>query len=205
MHRLAIGLTTLLAALLVVSQLALSPYLENRVANRLTEHGGTADVQLAGVPAARLLFGNGRKLQIRARALSVDLEKGQKDAFTQLDGFRDVTIAVSGSRAGPFRIRSFTVQGTGDHSYHVTVGGGATAGDVTSYAAQQLAGGFGRALAALAAGVLGDSEGAIPFNATMQIDTSGGQVQADDVVGSVAGFPAGPLAQVVANALLGAL
>ena len=205
MRRLAIRLAPFLVLLLVVSQFALPPYLEQRVSNRLTEHGGTADVDLDAIPAARLLFGHGRDLHINARNLSVDLEPGQKDVFNRLDGFKDVTIAVSDSRAGPFTVRSFWVRGTGDQTYDVIVSGDATAGDVARYAADRLAGGFGGALAGLAAGVLGESSRPIPFNARMQLDPSGGTVAVRDVNGDVAGLPAGPLAQIVANALLSAL
>jgi hypothetical protein len=64
---------------------------------------------------------------------------------------------------------------------------------------------LGQALAGLATSALGGFDRAIPFNATMQIDTSSGTPQARNVDGSVAGLPAGPLAQVVANALLSGL
>jgi hypothetical protein len=205
MRRLVIRLGSALVLLLVISQFALPPYLEHRVANRLTEHGGKADVQLSAIPAARLLFGDGGNLQIRASGLSVDLQPGQKDVFAHLDDFGDVTIAVSDSRAGPFTVSSFWVNRKADHSYDVIVSGNATAGDVARYAGGRLGGGFGEALAGLAAGVLGGAAGPIPFDARMEIDTGGGSVQARAVTGEVAGLPAGPLAQIVANALLGAL
>jgi hypothetical protein len=205
MRRLAIGLGTALALLLVVSQFALPPYLEHRVANRLTEHGGSADVQLSALPAARLLFGHGDGLHIRARGLSVDLQPGQKEVFSRLDGFGDVTIAVSDSRAGPFTIRSFQVRRTADRSYELIVAGDGSSGDVARYAGARLAGGFGQALAGLAAGALGNSTLPIPFSARMQLARVGGSLQARAVTGDVAGFPAGPLAQIVANALLSGL
>jgi hypothetical protein len=205
MRRLAIRLGGLLLALLVVSQFALPPYLEHRVANRLTGHGGTADVQMGAIPALRLLFGHGDDLHINARGLSVDLEQGQADVFKQLDDFGDVTIAVTDSRAGPFRIGSFRVRRSAAHAYALTVTGDGTAGDVARYAGGRLGGGFGQALAGLAAGVLGDTGRPIPFDAAMLIQTGGGTLQATNVAGDVAGLPAGPLAQIVANALLSAL
>jgi hypothetical protein len=205
MHRLAIPLGSTLVVLLVASQFVIPPYLEHRVANRLTGHGGSADVELSAIPALRLLFGHGDELDIRASGLSVDLEPGQRDVFRQLDDFSEVTIAVTDSRAGPFTIRSFHVRRQADHSYAVTVAGDGTAGDVARYAGGSLAGGFGQALAGLAAAALGNASLEIPFNAGMTLDTSGGTVQATAVTGEVAGFPAGPLAQIVANALLSAL
>jgi hypothetical protein len=205
MRRFAIRLGIVLVAVLVISQFALPPYLERRVEHRLTEHGGTAAVDLGAFPSLRLLFGHGGDLHVRAQGLSVDLENGQEDVFKQLDDFGDVTIAASGSRAGPFTVRAFAVQRRASHSYDVAVSGDGTSGDVARYAGARLGGGFGQALAGLAAAALGDSGRAIPFNARMNIDTSAGTPAARNVTGDVAGLPAGPLAQVVANALLSAL
>jgi hypothetical protein len=205
MRGLAIRLGSLAITVLLISQFAIPPFAENRVEDRLTAHGGTAAVDMSAIPALRLLFRHGDKLSMRAQGLSVDLDANQKDVFKQLDNFDEVTVAVSDSRAGPFTVRSFWIRGTGDHSYDVIIAGDGTAGDVARYAVGRLAGGFGQALAGLAAGALGSAERPIPFNARMKVDTSGGQVSARDVIGEVAGLPAGPLAQIVANALLSAL
>jgi hypothetical protein len=79
--------------------------------------------------------------------------------------------------------------------------GSGGAADVARYAGDRFGGGLGGALAGLAASAtLGDQQ--IPFDATMEIDTSSGTPVASNVNGSVGGFPAGPLAEVVANALL---
>jgi hypothetical protein len=205
MRRFAIRLGSALVALLIVSQVLLPPYLEHRVANRLTAHGGSAQVDMSAVPALRLLFGDGSGLHLRAQGLSVDLAPGQEDVFKRLDDFSDATIDISDSRAGPFTVRSFSVSRKADHAYDVVISGDATGGDVARYAGSQLAGGFGQALAGLAAGTLGALGGPIPFSARMRIDTAGGTPRAQNVIGEVAGLPAGPLAQIVANALLGAL
>ena len=81
----------------------------------------------------------------------------------------------------------------------------ATAGDVARYAGAQLAGGFGQALAGLATSALGGFDRPIPVNAAMVVDTSTQPPTAVDVTGEVDGLPAGPLARIVANALLGTL
>ena len=206
MQRFAIRLAIVLAALLVASQFALPPFLANQVEDRLTAHGGTADVKLRAFPSLRLLTKHGRELDITASGLSVDLEQDQQDVFQQLDDFRNVDIDVSNSRAGPFTVRRFQVKKDGGGEYGVLVSGDATAGDVARYAGDKLAGGFGQALAGLAASALGNFDRAVPFNARMHIETADGQKpRATDVQGQVAGFPAGPLAQIVANALLSGL
>ena len=205
MRRFAIRLGIPLAALLIASQLLLPPYAEHRVANRITEHGGSAAVDLSAFPALRLLFGDGGTLKVRAHGLSVDLESGQDDVFKQLDDFSDVDVTVLDSRAGPFTVTGFRVQRLAAHTYGVALAGDGTAGDVARYAGSRLGGGFGQALAGLAASALGGFDRPIPFDARMQIVTGQGAPRARNVDGSVDGLPAGALAQVVANALLSGL
>jgi hypothetical protein len=204
MRRFAIRLAIGLAALLIASQFLLPPFLEHRVASSLTEHGGTASVDLAAIPALRLLFGHGQKLHVTGSGLSVDLQ-GQKDVFKRLDNFSDVRIDISESRAGPFSVGRFAVTKTGDHSYAVAITGDATAGDVARYAGSRLAGGFGQALAGIAASALGGFDQRVPFDARMDVVTGAGTPQARNVQGAIAGLPAGALTQVVANALLSGL
>jgi hypothetical protein len=99
-------------------------------------------------------------------------------------------------------VSRFHVKKTGQHEFAVTVSGDGTAGDVARYAGSRLGGSFGQALAGLATSALGGFDRPIPFDAAMQIDTSGDTPTARNVEGQVAGLPAGALAQVVANALL---
>jgi hypothetical protein len=205
MRGLAIRLGGVLVSLAIASQFLLPPYLEDRIAGRLTAHGGTAQVSLSAIPAARLLFGDGQDLSVRARGLSFAVPRRSKDVFKQLDGFKRVTIAISDSQAGPFIVRSFWLERRAEHRFVLLVAADATAGDVARYAGAQLAGDFGQALAGLASSALGGFDRPVPVNARMEIDTSGDPPQAINVQGDVAGLPAGPLAQVVANALLSTL
>jgi hypothetical protein len=202
MRRFVIRLALGLALVLVLAQFALPAYLASRIEKRLTEHGGRAHVTLRAFPAERLLFGHGDRLEITASGLGVDLDPKQQDVFRRLDHFSDVQIDVRASRAGPFTISAYSVKRLADHTYAITTTGDGTAGDVARYAGSRLAGGFGQALAGLAASALGNFDRPIPFDAGMKVDTSGINPRAYAVVGDVAGFPAGPLAQVVANALL---
>jgi hypothetical protein len=204
MHRLLIRLGGLLVFLALVSQLMLPRYLEGRVSDRLTDRGGAAKVDLDAIPAERLLFGRGNRLAIQASGLSVDLT-GRSDVFGRLDKFGEVTIDISASRAGPFTVRSFQLERRGAHDYSMVLQADAAPVDVARYAGEQLAGGFGRALAGLAAGTLANPGRPIPVNARLQIDTSGPTPTAVAAEGDVAGLPAGPLAQIVANTLLGAI
>ena len=205
MRGLALRLGGPIVALALLSQFLIPPILEHRLAGRLTQHGGTAHVELGAIPAARLLFGHGHTLHIRARGLSVDVPQGGQDVFGQLDHFSDVDVSVTNSRAGPFTIVSFRLVRVGPHDYTVLVAAQANAADIAQYAADQLAGGFGSALAGLATGAIGGFDRPIPVHARMLIDTSQNPPHAADVQGDVAGLPAGPLAQIVTNALLSGL
>ena len=200
-----IRLAVILAILLIDSQFVIPPLAERHVADRLTDHGGSANVTIRAFPALKLLFGRGGRLGIDAHSLSVDLGPGQQDVFSRLDEFSDVSVTIAKSRAGPFSIAGFHLERLRAHVYVLTIRGDATAGDVARYAGARLGGQFGQDLAGLAAAALGDFDRPVPFNARMRIDTSTGTPHAQNVVGNVAGFPAGPLAEVVANALLGGL
>jgi hypothetical protein len=202
MRRFAIRLAIALAVLLVVTQFVLPPIAENRVEDGVTQHGGTAKAELSAIPALELLFKHGDTFKLNASGLSVDLKQNQSDVFNQLDDFAEVNIAVTNSRAGPFTVNDFRVKKTGQHQFDVAISGNGTAGDVARYAGSRLGGGFGQALAGLAVSAIGGFNRPIPFDATMQIDTSGSAPVARNVEGQVAGLPGGPLAQVVANALL---
>src|SRR4051794_10278915 len=183
MRRFAIRLAIVLAALLVVSQFVIPPLAEKKVSDRVTEHGGTANVDLSAIPALKLLLGKGDKLGLNASGLSVDLEANQQDVFNQLDDFGEVDITITDSRAGPFTISSFRVKKTGDNQYDVAIAGDGTAGDVARYAGSRLAGGLGQALAGLATSALGGFDRTIPFDATMQVNTSTGTPHAQNVEG----------------------
>jgi hypothetical protein len=63
LRRLAVVALVLLA-LLGISQLVIPPIAENRVEDRVTAVGGTADVSMSAFPAARLLFGDGSRLTV---------------------------------------------------------------------------------------------------------------------------------------------
>src|SRR6476620_261230 len=202
MQRFAIRLAIALVALLIISQFVLPPIAENRLEGNVTEHGGSAHADLSAIPALELLFKHGDKLGLTASNLSVDLNQHQRDVFNQLDNFGEVDITITDSRAGPFTVSRFHVTKTGQHEYDLALAGDGTAGDVARYAGSRLGGSFGQALAGLATSALGGFDKPIPFDATMQVDSSGDTPTAHSVEGQVAGLPAGPLAQVVANALL---
>ena len=109
MHRSRIRLLAAVVAGIVVlvaigTHFLLPPYLENRVEERLEEHGGRADVELSAVPAIRLLAGHGDRLEIEGSGLEVDFDDPDEDAFEQLNNFDEVEIDLTDVEADPFEV-----------------------------------------------------------------------------------------------------
>src|SRR5690348_4650592 len=123
MRRIAIRLIIVLVVLLVAAQFAIPPLVANHVEKQLTEHGGTAQVDVSAFPAPVLLFQRGGKLHVHAARLSVDLDRDQSDVFKKLDDFSDVVISITDSRAGPFSISEFAIERTGNRLYDVAISG----------------------------------------------------------------------------------
>jgi hypothetical protein len=205
MRRFAIRLVIVLVLLLAVSQFVIPPLVARHTEKQLTAGGGTADVHVSGFPAFMLLFGHGHSLNVSADRLSVPLDGSQQDAFNRLDGFAHVAIHITNSTAGPVTIANLRIQRIGSHLYGVSILGRSAPGDVARYAGGALGGSLGAAIGGLAASALGNLDHPLPFDAHLGIDTTGGVPRARDAVGTVAGLPAGPLAQIVANALLTAI
>src|SRR4051812_9978753 len=95
-----------LAALLAVSQLVIPSVVEHRIESRLTDGGGSANVSVSGFPAARLLFGDGKRITITGDGLDLGLEQ-RTDVFGKLDGFDQVDVSLHAFRAGPLSVASF--------------------------------------------------------------------------------------------------
>ena len=204
MRRFLYRLVGLGLPLLLLSQLALPSYLADRVESRLTEDGGTADVSLSAWPALRLVAGRGDKLYVRASGLRLE-ESREDEPFDRLDRFGDVTVSIAGSRAGPFRVRSFFLDRSGEQRYRVFASVTTNLSDLGRYAGERLGGQFGRGLAALAASALSTGNESIPAELRATVDSSGDVPRAIDAYADVGGLPAGPLALILTDAMLASL
>jgi len=204
MRRFLYRLVAFAVPALLLSQLALPSFLGDRVESRLTKDGGTADVSLSALPALRLLAGRGDRLYIRASGLRLDETRDERP-FDRLDRFGDVTVAIENSRAGPFRVRSFFLDRTGDERYRVFASVTTNLADFGRYAGERLGGPFGRGLASLAASALATGRQEIPAQLRATIDSSGDVPQTLDAYADVGGLPAGPLALILTDALLARL
>jgi len=195
-----------LAALLVGSQLILPRYLEGRIEGRLTEDGGTADVSLDAFPAARLLTGDGDRIEVRASGLSIDLAGRSPDSLERLDGFDEVDVSLTDVTAGPFQVGAISLmKPDGSSSYSFTVDGTVSARELSRFAAGQVAGTLGGLFSDLATSVSPLADAPIPVDLAVRIGRVGDRWQVTGGAGTIAGLPAGPVVEVLAAAVVARL
>jgi hypothetical protein len=187
---------------LVASQLLLPSFAERRVEDRLLEGGGSAEVTLGAVPALRLLFSDGERFEIDAEGLDLDLDE-RIEVFDRLDGFNIVGITIDDSRAGPFELEHFSLTRDAPAPYSMTSSGHTTAAALADFGADSL-GLPGGPLAGMALGTLFGS-GAIPIELDVRLASEGGEVEVVEGDATVAGIPAGPVADIITSAIVSRL
>lgn len=200
-----IGIVILaLTVLLVLAQLFLAGVGERRIEDRLTEKGGSAEVKLSALPAARLLLGDGDRIEVRGSDLDLDLETEDPEVLDRLDGFDEVNVELSDFRAGPFDVMSFEMIREGDGPYAVRSTSATTAADLVDYGADALGLGGGPLLRFFAGRAPLGSR-AIPIEVNMEMESDEGRISVVSGSGSVAGYPTGPLAQYITAAIVARL
>jgi hypothetical protein len=188
----------------VVAQLVLPPLAENRAEAALTEDGGSADVDIAALPAVRLLLRDGDLVRVRAREVELPFVRPDERVLADLDGFNEVDIEVREATAGPFRFEQVTLTRRGDGNYRMTLHGSITASDLATFAGGQMGGVFGGLFGGLMGGALPFGDEPIPIDLNGTIRSDDGRPRAVVVHGTIAGVPAGPLVEAFAQALAGA-
>jgi hypothetical protein len=193
MTRIVLVSVGVLLVLALASQLALPSLLEGSVQSRLERDGGSADVSLSAFPAVRLLFSDGASLEVEGRGLRLpgEPEGGELD---RIDGFSEVRIALDDTQAGPLAIERFRLtREDGERDYELRLAAMANPREVGRI--------LGGALGELGAGaLLGVVD--VPVSLTATVRSEDGRARAIAVQGSVAGIPAGPLAELALDAVL---
>jgi hypothetical protein len=198
--RIAIIVSLVLVALLVTAQFALPPLAENRVEDRLTEGGGTADVSIDAFPAALLLLGDGDDLEVTGSGLDLDLEENP-EVLEPLDEFDRVDVSLEDFRAGPFDIAGFELSRDGSAPYSLISTATTTAAELAAYGADQLGIAGGPLLEFFAAGV-DAAQRPIPIELDLEMESDDGRVRVVSGGGTVAGYPTGPLAELITSAIV---
>ncbi len=197
------GLTVagIVVFLLVAGQILIPDIGEKRVEARLTEGGGTADVTLGAVPAARLLFSDGERFEVSARDLDLELNR-QTRVFENLDGFSIVDVSIANFHAGPFDLASFELERDGEGPYRLTATGTTTPDELVSYGIEDLSL-PGSSIFDTALELLGiDTTVTVPIDLDMELTSEDGRIQVVSGGGEIAGFPTGPLAELLTSAIV---
>jgi hypothetical protein len=202
MRRVLIVSFGLVILLLVLSQLFLPLYLESRVEDRLTKNGGKAEVTLKALPAFTLLAGSGDETKVTGSRLGFDLMETMNKPLDNLDDFDKVDVDVTDSTAGPFKLSHLTLERDNSNDpYEMSLEGSVTGRDLATYAGGQLAGPLGGFLGGLASGALPLTSSPIPVTLDATMKSDGGRARVESVTGTIAGLPAGPLLEALAQAV----
>lgn len=195
-----IGLATVLLAF-VATQVLVPSYLERRAEKRLTEDGGEASVDIDALPAVRLLFSKGERIQVRGEGLDIPLESERGKVFDDLDRFKEADVRIDRLTAGPLKISRFSLtRGERDDPYHLAVSATTTVSEVSAYAGQ-LFGPLASVLGRIGSALLPGSTAPIPVELDAQVESDDGLAIVQTVDGTVAGVPADPLVGALAAAI----
>jgi hypothetical protein len=203
MPRVVVFLIGGIAVLLVASQLALPPVAEHKVESRLERDGGTAHAEVRAFPALRLLFGDGDSLEVQGRGVRLDVRGAGAD-LGRLDGFDEVHIVVTSAAAGPLDVQTLSLdRAKGETGYELRSSARTTPRELAGFVGSQAGGALGGLFGDLAAGSLPNGGNTpVPLQLTADVRSNGGRPEVTNAQGSVAGIPAGPLAELVVGALL---
>jgi hypothetical protein len=200
----------LVAAGLAGAQLVIPRIAQARIRERLTAGGGEAEVAIRAVPASRLLRNQGDGIVVRGRGLVIGLASGEGEpgapgptsspGLTALDGFTDVDIELVDFRTGPFSVSAFVLSRAGAESYAMATRATTTAAELARFGLDRLGSLPGAGLIGTIAGpTIGGRE--IAVSVEIELISEGGALRVGAGGGSIAGYPAGPLATTIAAAV----
>jgi len=182
----------------VVSQLAVPALVSDGIEDRLTQGGGRATAEVEAFPSARLLFGDGDRLEVRGEGLDLELEVGENDGLSELDGFDEVDMRLESFRTGPIEVDSFELARSGTQPYTLRMSGSSTASALAQVGAAALdAGALGELGAAFFGGALGAA--AVPLDLDLRLRSDDGTARVVGGQATAAGFDVTPLAGVIAS------
>jgi hypothetical protein len=198
--RWVLAVLALVVIALVATQIFLPRIGENQVEDRLTKEGGTASVNIEAVPAVRLLFDDGDRLEVRAQEVEIPIEDIQGKSFNELDGFSEVDVRLALSQVGPFFAERVTiVRDGGEELYAFNFRGSTSAADVGEFALAGLPPLLRSALTALA-GRAGSQD--LPIRLDVDLRSESGRARVVGGTGTVAGLPLGGFALGIAGAII---
>lgn len=209
-------LIALAAALLLVAaavQIVLPLLAARRIRARLVEYGGEARVRVRAMPATRLLHNAGDRIEVRGSGLEIGLASGPRregaepppasggPGLSALDGFEAVDIELVDFRTGPFAVDAFVLERAGGGSYAMAVRGQTTPSALAALGLETLLPIPGSALLGSVAGVAPLTSRSFVVALEIELFSEAGELRVGAGGGSIAGYPAGPLAAMIAAAV----
>lgn len=194
---------TLLAALvllLILCQIFLPGIGEGAIEDRLTENGGIADASLSAKPAARLLWGDGDRVEIDATGLDlVVTAESDPVVLDDLDRFGDVEIVMRDSSVGPVELDDFVFTRDGDEPYSLEATGTTSVSDLAEFGAET----FDVPGSDILGGILNVATGGtnVDVDLDMRLESEDGRVRVVEGGGDIAGFPVDALAALITSAI----
>jgi len=198
------GILVTVGVLVVVGQLALPAYFERRVQDRMEEGGGSAKVSIGAFPAITLVAGRGATLQARGSGLQFDIDSRREQPFDRLDGFEQIDVDMEQLAVGPLQIARFELARDGrDEDYTMSLSGDIEPRALARELGSAAGGPLGGLLGSLATGMFPDGGlTQVPLDLDASVRSDGGRTDVTSADGSIAGLPAGPLAEIVLAAVL---
>lgn len=200
MLRIAVIALVAIVALLAVAQLAVPPFVESRIENRLTEGGGTAEASVDAFPAPLLLVGDGDSIEVTGSDLDLEVST-EEGVFDRLDGFDRVDVDLRDFRAGPFEVESFVLSRDGSDTYSLQSTSTTTGTELLQYGAAEL-GVPGSSLIPLITGDQPEANAPLPIELDMELESEDGRILVTEGGGEIAGYPTGPLAELITSAIV---
>jgi len=198
--RWVLAVLAVVVIVLVTAQIFLPRMGANGVEDRLTRDGGTASVNIDAVPAVRLLFDDGDRIEVRAEEVEIPLEDIQRRSFKELDGFDEVDVRLARSTVGPFFAEEVTIERPeGEELYAFNFEGSTSAAEVSDFALAGLPPLLRSALTALA-GRAGRQE--LPISLDVDLRSDGGRARVVGGSGTFAGLPLSGFALGIAGAII---
>jgi len=198
--RWVLAVLAVVVIVLVAAQIFLPRMGANGVEDRLTRDGGTASVNIDAVPALRLLFDDGDRIEVQAEEVEIPLEDIQRRSFKELDGFDEVEVRLVRSTVGPFFAEEVTIERPeGEELYAFNFEGTTSAAEVSDFALAGLPPLLRSALTALA-GRAGRQE--LPISLDVDLRSDGGRARVVGGSGTFAGLPLSGFALGIAGAII---
>ena len=142
----------------------------------------------------------GSGLSVSGSGLDLGLQQ-QTDVFDKLDGFDRVDVNLTDFHAGPFAVANFALTRPAPSApYHLVSSSRTTPGDLAQYGAAQLGLPGGPLLRFFTEQALGGNR-PVPIHVDMELRSDGGRVVVVSGGGTVAGYPTGPLAELITSTI----